>query len=403
MPNLPKSSQYGPSSFRTTLRILHVVPTYFPATRYGGPIYSVHGLARAQAQMGDEVQVFTTNVNGAGVSPVQLGKSVDLEGAKVTYFPCGAGRRIYRSPAMGHALARLVPSFDVLHLHSVFLWPTLAASLVARRTGVPYVLAPRGMLVSDLITKKSRLLKTAWIRLFERSTIAHAAAVHVTSKVEAEEMSKLGLRPRHLAIVANGIDMPEHEVAAPLKENRYILCLGRLSWKKGIDRLICAMAHVPNVELIVAGNDEEGLCSRLKMIAADVGVSDRVRFTGPVYGEAKWSLIQHAEIFALASHSENFGIAVLEAMACGIPVVVTPEVGLSEVILSVGAGRVVLGEPEAFGQAIRELVADAELRRACGANGRKAVEQNFSWEIIAQRIRAVYDAYAMHNESPRHA
>jgi len=145
------------------LKILHVVPSYLPATRYGGPIRSVHGLARAQAARGHDVKVFTTNVDGPTVSPVSVGVPVDISGVEVWYFPTSVGRRLYRSPAMAAALYHGGMSFDIVHLHSVFLWPTMMAARWATSTATPYVLTPRGMLVADLIARKSRWLKRTWI------------------------------------------------------------------------------------------------------------------------------------------------------------------------------------------------------------------------------------------------
>src|SRR5512137_1024098 len=129
------------------MRLLHVVPTYLPAVRYGGPIHSVHGLCAALAARGHDVQVFTTNVDGPGNSAVPLGRPVDVDGVKVWYFPSRRLRRLYWSPAMGRMLKQEVGSFDLVHLHSVFLWPTWAAARAARGSSVPYVLSPRGMLV----------------------------------------------------------------------------------------------------------------------------------------------------------------------------------------------------------------------------------------------------------------
>src|SRR6478609_2951217 len=106
------------------MKILHVVPTYYPAVRYGGPIQSVHGLASALAAQGHDVHVYTTNVDGQGVSPVALDRPTLLDGVTVQYFATGVGRRIYRSPRMRQALDLNVASFDIVHLHSVFLWPT---------------------------------------------------------------------------------------------------------------------------------------------------------------------------------------------------------------------------------------------------------------------------------------
>ena len=112
----------------------------------------------------------------------------------------------------------------------------------------------------------------------------------------------------------------------------YVLFLGRLNWKKGLDRLIPAMEQVTNADLLIAGNDEENYRPELEALARRCGVADRVRFLGPVHGERKWELLSSAQILALPSYSENFGNVVLEAMAVGCAVIVTPEVGMASVV-----------------------------------------------------------------------
>src|SRR5262249_43069674 len=214
------------------MKILHVVPTYYPAIRYGGPIRSVHGLASAQAAQGHDIHVYTTNVDGDGVLPVPLDRSTRLDGVNVWYFATSFGRRIYWSPKMREALALNIKNFDILHLHSVFLWPTSAAAQAARKARVPYVLSPRGMLVPDLIRRKSSLAKLAWICLFERRNIEHAAAIHLTSEVEAMDLRALGLRCKRSTVVPNGIDPPATSIdrLSPRYSNRprrpFVLFLG---------------------------------------------------------------------------------------------------------------------------------------------------------------------------------
>ena len=381
------------------MRLLHVVPTYLPATRYGGPIYSVHALCAALARGGHDVHVFTTNVDGPGVSPVALGVPIDLDGVHVTYFPTALGRRIYRSPAMCRALHKTVAGFDLVHLHSVFLWPTMVAAQAARAARVPYVLAPRGMLVKDLISGKSRLAKLVWMALFERANVENAAAVHVTAEIEATEIERLGLNCRRIALVPNGVDPPLLSDRRIPDNKPFVLFLGRISWKKGLDCLIAAMAYVPGGELVIAGNDEEGLQPKLEHIAREAGVAERVRFIGPIRGEAKWQLIHSAALFALPSYSENFGIAVLEAMACGVPVVVTPQVGLAKTVREIGAGLVVEGDARQLGQAIGQLLADPDQREALGTAGRISAETRFSWNAIARQMAEVYRELTMCSQS----
>jgi len=372
------------------MRILHVVPTYLPATRYGGPIYSVHGLCRAQAARGDEPHVFTTNVDGAGVSDVPLGVTVTMDDVRIRYFACGAGRRVYRSPDMARALEQHMDDFDIVHLHSVFLWPIWAAAKAAHIRSRPYVLSPRGMLSPELIHAKSRLVKSVWIALFGRELIANAAAIHVTSEGEKADIQRLGLPNRQCAVIPNGVELPDRLCNAGAADARMVLSLGRISWKKGLDRLICAFAYAPSGELVIAGNDDEALTPKLRALAQSLGLAERVRFVGAIHGAEKFALMQQASLFALASHSENFGNAVLEAMACGVPVVVTPQVGVAEHVASFGAGLVVDGDPSAFGPALASLLADPARRRAFGDAGRDAAQQRFSWPHVAELMNDLY-------------
>src|SRR5262249_13601761 len=153
--------------------------------------------------------------------------------------------RIYWAPELARQLKCETRAADVLHLHSVFLWPTWAAASAARKGGVPYVVAPRGMLVKDLIQRRSRLAKLAWINLAEKSNVEHAAAVHLTSELEARELARFGWRLPRTAIIPNGVGEPTHssgDVAPDVEEivsaAPSVLYLGRLSWKKGLDRLL---------------------------------------------------------------------------------------------------------------------------------------------------------------------
>lgn len=381
------------------MRILHVAPTYFPAVRYGGPIQSVRGLCKALAQRGHDVHVCTTNVDGGSVSDVPVGQPVDLDGVTVRYFPTGIGRRLFRSPDLAAYLDTGVAQFDVVHLHTVFNWPTTVAARLARRDRVPYVVSPRGMLVRKLIRQKSRLVKSAWIGLFERSNLAAARSVVVTADIEAQDIVDLGLAAARFDVIPNGVDAPPDEGAAFDGEldrlsGPVILCLGRVHWKKGIDRLIASLASVPEARLVVAGNDEDGYTEELKAVAARIGVAERVHFVGPAYGARKWALFRRADVFALASHSENFGVAVLEAMACGCPVVVTPDVGLADAVAGAGAGLVAAGEPAVFGAALARLIRDPALRRQAGEAGKRLAEDRFSWSAIAERTERLYAEFA---------
>ncbi len=174
------------------MKIAHVVPTYYPAMRYGGPIRAVHELCKHLVARGHMVDVFTTNADGDGFLRSEYTDVNEVDGVGVRYFPVRQPRRLYYSSKMAEALESRVAEFDILHLHSTFLYPTLKAARCAVKNQVPYVVAPRGMLVKELIKRRHSLLKNAWIALFERRTIEQAAAIHVTSSLEADEIRKFG-------------------------------------------------------------------------------------------------------------------------------------------------------------------------------------------------------------------
>jgi len=380
------------------LRILHVVPTYWPAVRYGGPIRSVHALARGLAERGHDVEVFTTNVDGPDVSTVSLAEPVDMDGVRVTYFASPALRRLYWSPAMGRALAARVRSFDLVHLHSIFLWPTWAAARAARAAGVPYILAPRGMLIPELIRRKSRWAKTAWITLIERRNLAAAAAIHATSDLEAQDIGRFGWTLPRVAVIPNGVDDPEAvtdaastDVAAAIKDGGIVLSLGRIIWIKGLDRVIRALPAVPGARFVIVGDDPEGHAAFLSREAQRLGVADRVTILPRhVEGADKEALFAAATAFAMPSLSENFGIAAIEAMRRGVPVLVTPEVGIADLVRQSGGGIVAVGEPDAIASGLNRLLADRAASREMGASGQAYAKARYDRASVAARMEELY-------------
>ncbi|MGE0865102.1 MAG: glycosyltransferase [Vicinamibacterales bacterium] len=380
------------------MRVLHVAATYLPAVRYGGTIVSVHGLCRALAARGHEVHVFTTNVDGPGELDVPLLAPVVMDGVRVWYFPSRFLRRLYFSRPMAQALAAQVGTFDLVHLHALFVWPAWAAARAARNARVPYLVSPRGMLEQRLIRKKSRVLKSLLLAAFGRRMLERAAALHVTSNREADEAAAFSYSLPPIHQVPNGVDLdgPPAEmsdlppaIANLVNGAPYMVFVGRISWKKGLDRLIAALRHVPEIRLVIAGTDDEGYRGELEAQAAKGGVMARVVFCGPVHGEAKSALMARAQVLVLPSYSENFGNVVLEAMAAGCPVVVTPEVGIADIVQASGAGLVLDGAPEVLGSGLSRLLHDAVLRRAMGERGRAAAS-NYSWATVADRMERVY-------------
>lgn len=340
--------------------------------------------------------MLTTNVDGPGDLDVPLGVPLDRDGVAVRYFPSRFLRRLYWSPQMARQFSDVLTGADFLHLHSIFLWPTSAAARAAQRLNVPWCVSPRGALVPELVERRSTLAKRIWLGLVERKTIQQAAFLHATSALEGEDAARFGYALPPVRIIPNGVEVPvlDDPVCPPVvsspESGPMLFFLGRISWKKGLDRLIPAMAFVPTARLVVAGNDEENLTPRLKALAREVGVADRVRFIGPVTGDKKAALLRAATLLVLPSYSENFGNVILESLAAGRPVAITAEVGLAPVVTEAGAGIILPGDSTAMGQALAASLASPAYLDAMGERGRLLVEQRYSWDTVAAEMEAAY-------------
>jgi glycosyltransferase involved in cell wall biosynthesis len=254
------------------------------------------------------------------------------------------------------------------------------------------------MLEEGLVRKRSRAAKSLWLSLVERRNLEGAAAVHFTSERERREAARFGYRFRREAVIANGVDLPGDSplaasaspaIAGALADPRpYLLFLGRVSWKKGLDRIVRALPRVEGLRL--AGNDEEGHWPSVAALVRRQGIEGRVTRVGMVRGDDKRLLLAGAVALVVPSYSENFGNVVLEAMAEGCPVVATPEVGAGEILEREGAGVVVAGDPAALGSVLAALSGDPERRRLFGERGRAAAARH-SWAAAAERMATLYD------------
>ncbi len=379
------------------LRILHVVPSYLPATVYGGTLESVHGLCKGLARLGHEVHVLTTSRDGERDLDVPLGTPVALDGVNVHYYPVRHLRRLFWAPSMAEGLARELERSSIVHVHSVYQWPVVTATRAAYRARVPYVLAPRGMLVPELMRGKSRVVKAAWLELFGRTMVARAARLHLTSVGEQNSARRLGIELPPVCIVPNGVDLPDESedspanpgLAAVMAEGPYCVFLGRLSWEKGLDRLFAAMAGT-TLRLLIAGQGEAGYRAKLEGLVAEHALVGQVTFVGQVTGADKWALLRGARFLVLPSYSENFGNVVVEAMGVGCPALVTEEVGAAEVVQRANGGRVSQGDSEALRAALLSIDADAPARRELGESGQRYVREHLSQVGVAAAMEQCY-------------
>jgi glycosyltransferase involved in cell wall biosynthesis len=380
------------------MRILLYCPNYLPATRYGGPIQSSHGLAKALVAQGHVVHVFTTNVDGRDRIDAPLAKPVDIDGVSVWYFAIQTPRRVYYAPAMGQALEAVVGQFDVVHTNGMFLWPGPKAARAAVHAGTPVVVSPRGMLMPELIIGRSTLAKKIWILAFERRHLSQAAAIHVTSEEEADGVRRLGLDRAQIVVIGNGVDLPDvppdqamiDDVWAGVPPGSRVAFLGRLDWTKGVDLAIKACAGVPGARLLIAGPDQIGLRAELEpTITYDTG-GPCARFIGPISGPRKWAFLAGADILLAPSVKESFGMSVAEALAMATPVVCTEGVGAKTIVGALNRTLVTERDHEALARVVSELLAAPERCADIGRRAASLIRRDYSWDSIAAQMTRVY-------------
>lgn len=380
-------------------------PNYLPATRYGGPIQSAHGLARGLVCLGNEVKVLTTNINGPERLDVPLDRAVDIDGVHVHYCPIRTPERVYYSPEMARLAETIMPDIDAVHINGLFLWPGPQIARIARKWGVPVVISPRGMLMPEMVAGKSRLIKQIWLALQESTTLRTASVIHATSNGEAEGLQAMGRSLAPVAVVPNGVNGPTHapttkeiaEVWGDVPAGRRVAFLARLDWTKGLDLAIEAVRAHPNAVLRIAGNDQIGLRAQFepRLHRRNDG-SSAGAFLGQLDGARKWALLAGADLLLAPSVRESFGMAVAEALAVGTPAIVTPGVGAKDLVAEVDAGLVVPREAVALNATLSTFLAEDARRTAAGEKARAIITERYDWRAIAARMAALY-----RREAPR--
>ena len=376
--------------------MLHVSPYFPPARPYGGPPASVLGLCRGLQRAGVEVEVVTTTANGRDSLRPSPPGGERYDGVPVQYAPRAFPQRFFGARLRGPLTAALARA-DVCHIHGVWNAPEWWASYLARAARVPYVVSPRGMLQPQAMAR-GRWRKAAAFALLDRRNLRGAALMHATSEQEAGAIRALDLGVP-VAVVPNGVDLDGPHDASGGYRGRLgippdafvVLFLGRMHRIKRVDLLADAFAAArathPSMHLVLAGPDEQGLVpDLLRRLAGDVA---HVHAIGDIHGADKWALLKDADVMVQCSDSESFGLAVVESLASGVPVIVTRTCPWSEVETR-ECGLWVEQPAPAIAAAIRTL-ADDPLRRA--RMGERAVafaRDRYSWDAIAPQMARLY-------------
>lgn len=384
----------GPHS---PLRVLHAISSV--SRLRGGPSVSVHNMLKALRRRGIAVDLVTTNDDGGRARlDVPLDRVVEFEGQSVRFFPRQTVKYEFSAPMLRWLRAH-VGEYDIVHTHGLFGWAPLAAAWCARATRVPYVMRPAGVLDTWGMKNKSRLIKAVSVHWVEGPLLRAAAAVHFTTPLEQARAAELalGIRgvvlPTGAEIEALPGELPKPPDAPAVGEKRVILYLARIHPIKRIDVLLRAYAALDSRQataLVIAGDGDAALLKGLQQLAAELGIGTDVLWVGFAHGALKKWLLSRASLFVLPSDSENFGIAVVEAMSARLPVVVTQGCGLADFVQRHGAGIVTDGTVEALRAALSALLANPEQLRVMGAAGEQAARRELSLDAFGARLENLY-------------
>ncbi len=313
----------------------------------------------------------------------------------VRAFPLGIGpRKLGRSPAMCRWLVQETRSHnvDILHNHSLWMMPNVYPGIVARRYRIPLVVSPRGTL-SPWAKASGSFVKRFFWPLVQRPTISPAACFHATAESEYEDIRRLDFR-QPVAIIPNGIDVPDllPKREAPL---RTLLFLSRINPKKGLDLLLPAWQAVQDRfsawRLVIAGpSDSPGYLEKMQALAAQLKL-ERIAFIGEVKGAQKWEAYYQADLFVLPTYSENFGNVVAEALASGVPAIVSKGAPWAGLVEKRVGWWIEIGVAPLADSLKQALALSPDQLSEMGRRGRRWMQEEFSWDSLGLRMTRTYE------------
>lgn len=380
------------------MKALHVIPSM--ATVHGGPTRALALMERELVRLGVDVETVTTDDDGRSRRNGKPG-GVPMQENGVTRRYFAKRLNFYKvSPGLAGWLLQHVRDYDVVQIHALFSFSSMAAVWAARRAGVPYVLRPLGTLTRYGVTQRRPWLKRLSLALLEGPALRNAAAVHFTSNEEQREAAQCGVQMRsvviplgieHASLVDAGLVRAQFPA---LSDGPYLLFLSRLDPKKNVEGLLRAYAQVlrnwPDLRLLVAGDGAPDYVVKLKVMATNLSLGDRVVWAGHIDGDLKASALGGAELFVLPSFSENFGIAAAEALMAGLPCVLGQGVAIAQDVVNAGAGVAVAPDPASIAAGLMQVMADGQLRAAMSKRAVALANDEYSVQAMGKNLVALY-------------
>jgi glycosyltransferase involved in cell wall biosynthesis len=387
------------------VRILHIIPSISPAR--GGSTRAIIDMVHALQSHQLDVEIATTNDDGDNLLDVPLQECIQYNQIPTYFFPrfsppIGSIREFAFSGSFTNWLLQYIENYDAIHVHALFSYTSTVAMAIARIKKIPYLTTPHGLLC-EWSLQQSASKKQAYLKLIERSNLDRSQAIHLTCQQEQQDVLALNFKSPTFVLplaltetpapISNAAVLLRQSLNCPLDEP-IILFLSRLHYKKGLDYLIPALGKLIHhrFTFVIAGNGTPEYEAEIHSLLQVSGIAERTHMVGFVEGAQKDLFIQGSNLFALTSHSENFGIAVLEALAVGTPVLITPGVGLASVVKDQNIGYVPELDIDAIINTLERHLADPDSSKVMGDRARHFILENYTWDKIVENLIRVYQA-----------
>ncbi|MEA5575042.1 glycosyltransferase [Anabaena sp. UHCC 0451] len=384
------------------MKILHVTPSV--GSLRGGVSQAVLEMLQALQTSGANVELVTTDDNGIDLLDVPLCQLIQYQKIPTWFFPrfspqVSFVREFAFSWELTKWLWKHISDYDIVHIHALFSYASTIAMIISRLKQIPYINQPHGLLC-EWSLQQSQLKKKIYLSLIERSNLKHSRILQLTSAKEVQEIERLGLGVAPVVMpLGLEISRPIPQARQKLREmfnippeQAIILFLSRLHYKKGLDYLIPALSKFKeqNFTFILAGNGSPDYEAEISELLISNQLEHFTHRPGFVTGEIKDILLQGSDIFVLTSHSENFGVVVLEAMAAGLTTIVTPGVALASMIQENHVGYVPELDIMEIAKTIEYCLNHPQEVKATGDRARQFILENYTWDRVATNMVSVY-------------
>jgi glycosyltransferase involved in cell wall biosynthesis len=389
-----------------SMKVLHVIPSV--AKVRGGPSQAIIEMVKALRSQGVDAEIVTTNDNGKALLDVPLSELTDqlkeYGNVPIRFFPrfspkFHAVREFAYSGALNTWLWQNLTNYDLVHVHAIFSYPSTIAMAIARIKNIPYINRPLGQLC-EWSLQQSKLRKQIYLHLIERANLLDSKSLHFTTEQEKLEFNQLALNIPNF-VLPHGVHIPNpipnaqqqlRQILQIPDQRPIILFMSRIHPKKGLEYLISALGALTEFKfaLAIAGSGEPDYINQIQDLLTTHGISDRTYMIGFVEGETKNLYLQGADLFALTSHSENFGIAAIEALASATPVLITDGVAIAPMVLDQDLGYVTTLDIESITATLQEFLNNLQLAQSKGDRAQQYIAEHYTWVKIAHRLKEIY-------------